>query len=48
MPTSYSRRMGDFLYDIEVSEAVAPPPRRMAGDFALALSTLFAWTPVGP
>jgi hypothetical protein len=26
MPTSYSRRTGNYLYDIEVQEAAPPPP----------------------
>jgi hypothetical protein len=35
MPTSYSRRTGNYLYDIEVQEAA--PPRRIWADFAPAL-----------
>jgi hypothetical protein len=30
MPTSYSRRTGDYLYDIEVREETPPPPQNVA------------------
>jgi hypothetical protein len=33
MPTSYSRRTGDYLYDIDVQEA-APSPQNMGRFFA--------------